>query len=112
MVPGAARAQRVLTEAERVISVAKGRSALYQHPGAIARISVGDPNVVDVQLVSEREIVVNARELGTTSLFVWTARGACTSSRSRSRRTHPGWSATCAACSRGSRSWWRPVGTP
>src|SRR5690606_8421594 len=70
-VPGAARAQRVLTEAERVISVAKGRSALYQHPGAIGRISVGDPNVVDVQLVSEREIVINARELGTTSLFVW-----------------------------------------
>ncbi len=75
MVPGAARAQRVLTEAERVISVAKGRSALYQHPGAIARISVGDPNVVDVQLVSEREIVVNARELGTTSLFVWDRAG-------------------------------------
>src|SRR5690606_31932321 len=70
-VPGAARAQRVLTEAERVISVAKGRSALYQHPGAIGRISVGDPDVVDVQLVSEREIVINARELGTTSLFVW-----------------------------------------
>src|SRR5690606_19271939 len=75
MVPGAARAQRVLTEAERVISVAKGRSALYQHPGAIARISVGDPNVVDVQLVSEREIVVNARELGTTSLCVWDRAG-------------------------------------
>ncbi len=75
MVPGAARAQRVLTEAERVISVAKGRSALYQHPGAIARISVGDPNVVDVQLVSERESVVYARELGTTSLVVWDRAG-------------------------------------
>lgn len=74
--PGAARAQRVLTEAERVISVAKGRSALYQHPGPILRLSVGDPNAVDVQLVSEREVVINARELGTTSLFIWDRAGS------------------------------------
>src|SRR5690606_5015196 len=38
-------------------------------------ISFGDPNVVDVQLVSEREAVINARELGTTSLFIWDRAG-------------------------------------
>jgi len=73
--PRSARAQQVFTEAQRVISVAKGRSALYQHPTSIARISFGDPNVVDVQLVSEREAVINARELGTTSLFIWDRAG-------------------------------------
>ncbi|HEX7090453.1 MAG TPA: type II and III secretion system protein family protein [Longimicrobiales bacterium] len=73
--PRTAHAQQVFTEPQRVISVAKGRSALYQHPTSIARISFGDPNVVDVQLVSEREAVINARELGTTSLFIWDRAG-------------------------------------
>jgi pilus assembly protein CpaC len=63
--------QRVVTQAERVVSVSKGASALMVNPVPIARFSVGDPNVAEVTVVSPTEVIINGKDLGTTTLFVW-----------------------------------------
>jgi hypothetical protein len=49
---GTAEGQRVVTQAERVISVSKGASALMVNPVPIARFSVGEPDVAEVTIVS------------------------------------------------------------
>jgi pilus assembly protein CpaC len=68
---GAAQGQRVVTQAERVISVTKGGSALLVNPVPIARFSVGDPGVAEATVVSPTEVILNGKGLGTTTLFVW-----------------------------------------
>jgi pilus assembly protein CpaC len=69
--PTNAQAQRVVTQAERVISVSKGASALMVNPTPISRFSVGDPDVAEVTIVSPTEVIINGKGLGTTTLFVW-----------------------------------------
>jgi pilus assembly protein CpaC len=72
--PGLTRslhAQRVLTQAQQVISVSKGASALLQNGTAIIRITVGDPSIADALVVSPTEAVINGKALGSTTLLVW-----------------------------------------
>jgi pilus assembly protein CpaC len=73
---GVAEGQRVVTQAERVVSVSKGNSALLVNPLPIARFSVGDPNIAEANVVSPTEVILNGRGLGTTTLFVWDNAGA------------------------------------
>jgi pilus assembly protein CpaC len=70
-VSGRVEGQRVVQQAERVISVSKGASALMVNPVPIARFSVGDPQIAEVTVVSPTEVIINGKELGTTTLFVW-----------------------------------------
>jgi pilus assembly protein CpaC len=69
--PAVAEGQRVVTQAERVVSVSKGGSALLVNPVAISRFSVGDPAIAEVTVVSPTEVILNGKQLGTTTLFVW-----------------------------------------
>jgi pilus assembly protein CpaC len=69
--PSGAEGQRVVTQAERVIAVSKGASALMVNPTAISRFSVGDPGVAEVTILSPTEVIINGKGLGTTTLFVW-----------------------------------------
>ncbi len=66
-----AAAQRVISQAERVISVSRGASALFISPVALQRFSVGDPNIAEVTIVSPTEVVINGRSLGSTTLLIW-----------------------------------------
>jgi pilus assembly protein CpaC len=68
---GSAEAQQVVTQAERVISVSRGASALMVNPVPIARFSVGEPDVAEVTIVSPTEVIINGKSIGTTTLFVW-----------------------------------------
>jgi pilus assembly protein CpaC len=68
---GSLEAQRVVTQAERVVSITKGGSALLVNPVPIARFSVGDPGVAEATVVSPTEVILNGKGLGTTTLFVW-----------------------------------------
>ncbi|MGH7579911.1 MAG: type II and III secretion system protein family protein [Gemmatimonadales bacterium] len=68
---GTAEAQRIVTQAERVVSVSKGGSALLVNPVPIARFSVGDPAIAEATVVSPTEVIINGKGLGTTTLFVW-----------------------------------------
>lgn len=67
----AAQGQRVVTQAERVVSITKGGSALLVNPVPIARFSVGDPGIAEATVVSPTEVILNGKGLGTTTLFVW-----------------------------------------
>lgn len=69
--PQVAVAQRIVTVPQRIITIAKGASALIVNPTPIQRFSVGDPNVAEPVVVSPTELLVNAKALGGTSLFVW-----------------------------------------
>jgi pilus assembly protein CpaC len=71
LLPGAAQAQRVVSKAERVISVSKGASALLINPVPIQRFSVGDPGVAEAVVLSPTEVLINGKSLGTTTLLIW-----------------------------------------
>lgn len=70
-VPQQLAAQRVLTQPTRVITLPRGASALVQTADQIPRFSVADPEIADAMAVSARELLVNARSVGTTTLLVW-----------------------------------------
>jgi pilus assembly protein CpaC len=59
-----------------VLTVARGTSALVNSPNPIQRVSIGDPEVADAFAVSPREVLVNAKKLGSTSLIIWEQSGA------------------------------------
>jgi pilus assembly protein CpaC len=56
-----------------------GNSSVVAVGNNITRVSVGSPEVADVQVMSYTEVVVNARTPGSTTLFIWDASGARTS---------------------------------
>jgi pilus assembly protein CpaC len=51
--------------------VPMGGQQLVDIGGQIARVSVGDPGIVDVKLVSDRQLRVMGAKSGTTDLLVW-----------------------------------------
>ncbi len=74
--PGSLHGQLILSTPERVITLAKGTSALIQYPGELTRVSVTDPNVAEAVVMSPTEVLVNGIGLGTTSLLLWDTAGA------------------------------------
>ena len=44
----------------------------------LARVAIGDPHVADITVVSERELLIQAKQAGTTYLIVWDHRGRST----------------------------------
>jgi pilus assembly protein CpaC len=70
-----AQAQQVLTEATRVVSLARGASALITTVSPVERVALGDPNIADAIAMSPTEILVNGQRVGSTSLLVWDRAG-------------------------------------
>jgi pilus assembly protein CpaC len=61
----------VVSQAERVISVSKGASALLINPVPLSRFSVGDPGIAEATVLSPTEVLINGKNLGTTTLLIW-----------------------------------------
>lgn len=57
------------------IRMVAGRSIVLEHPNDIVRISVANPDVVDAVAVTTREVVLNGKSGGTTTLIVWSKPG-------------------------------------
>jgi pilus assembly protein CpaC len=68
-------AQQVLTQATRVVSVARGTSALITTVSPVERVALGDPQIADAIAVSPTELLVNGQQVGSTSLLVWDRAG-------------------------------------
>lgn len=51
------------------------QSELIESDASIRRVSVGNPELIEVVAVSNRELVVNAKAVGETTLLVWSAAG-------------------------------------
>jgi pilus assembly protein CpaC len=66
-----AESQQVLIQPDRVITVARGGSALLTEPRDLERISVADDAIAEAVVLPPRQILLNARGVGTTSLLVW-----------------------------------------
>jgi pilus assembly protein CpaC len=55
-----------------------GKATLLRLPQAVERISVANPTIADVTLISLREVYVLGKDLGTTNIIVWTQGGQAT----------------------------------
>lgn len=70
------RAQGItIGDVVETIEVSIGRSIPMTTAAAIERVSVANPDVADVIVVAERELVINALDSGVTDLIVWLTDG-------------------------------------
>ncbi|MBD5803297.1 Type II secretion system protein D precursor [Azoarcus sp. Aa7] len=60
------------------MSLVIGKSTLLRLPAAIDRISVGNPTVADVTLISARELYLLGKTVGSTNVILWRKGGATT----------------------------------
>jgi pilus assembly protein CpaC len=61
----------VQTEAEQVITVSRGSTAILTRTDSITRISIADPGVADPVVIPPNQVLINAVQAGSTSLVVW-----------------------------------------
>ena len=64
----------ITADETELVVLAKSQSALLHYPG-LYRVAVGDAAVADVAVVSTREIILYARDVGSTDLYIWDDRG-------------------------------------
>ena len=55
-----------------------GKSTLLRLPQPIDRISVGNPSIADVTLISQREVYFLGKAMGTTNVIIWSKGGQAT----------------------------------
>ncbi|MGR9107274.1 MAG: type II and III secretion system protein family protein [Gammaproteobacteria bacterium] len=53
------------------ITVESGKQFTHEYGRRIERVAVGDPEIADVAMVSETQIIITAKKPGATSLIVW-----------------------------------------
>jgi pilus assembly protein CpaC len=58
-------------EINQILRLKVGRSKVLRTPFALTRISVADPDIADLILISEREIYINALAPGATNISMW-----------------------------------------
>jgi pilus assembly protein CpaC len=58
-----------------VLNLAKGGQSVIETPATVVRVAIADPSVIDVLPVTARELVINGKASGTTSLLIWDAAG-------------------------------------
>ncbi|NDU92104.1 MAG: hypothetical protein G3I10_05760 [Ferrovum sp.] len=54
------------------LKVTLGKSLRIQAPSDLARVAVGNPEVVDVSLVKKREVFLVGKKIGSTNVYMWT----------------------------------------
>lgn len=62
---------QVLTEAEDVITISRGSTAILTVGDSIVRVDIADPNIADPVVFPPNRILLNAVNPGSTSLIVW-----------------------------------------
>jgi pilus assembly protein CpaC len=55
-----------------------GKSTLLRLPEPVERFSIGNPAVADATVISERELYLLGKDLGTTNLIIWSRGGQAT----------------------------------
>ena len=61
--------------AERTIIVPSGKATLVTHGDRLTRVSISNPVVAEAVVVSPHEVLLNGRQIGTTTLVLWDAGG-------------------------------------
>ncbi|MGC8792021.1 MAG: type II and III secretion system protein family protein [Bryobacteraceae bacterium] len=57
--------------AQHELALVAGRGRLLRFPAPVQRVAVAEPKIADAVVVSPREIMVNAKAPGNTTLVVW-----------------------------------------
>lgn len=70
-----ASAQRFITEPEGAVSLARGTSAVLVSTVDFDRVSMADPEIAEAVVVSPNEVLINGRNLGSTTFVVWDTSG-------------------------------------
>lgn len=65
-------------ELDEAVAVTTGKSRLLRLPEPVVRLSIGNPEVADVALISPQEVYILGKKSGTTNLIVWSAKGKAT----------------------------------
>ncbi len=52
-----------------------GKAVILDHPDEITRVSISDPGVADAVAVSTKEVLLNAKGPGVTTLVIWSKSG-------------------------------------
>jgi len=60
----------------RTLDVEMGKTVFFNTDFAVRRVSVGDPETLDVNVLSPRELSLVPKKIGTTNLVLWEASGA------------------------------------
>ena len=55
------------------VTLVLGRGELIQFAGDIARVAVSEPKIADAVVVSPREVMMNAKSVGRSTIVVWEA---------------------------------------
>lgn len=58
------------------VTLVLGRGELIQFAGDIARVAVSEPKIADAVVVSPREVMMNAKSIGRSTIVVWEASAA------------------------------------
>ncbi len=56
--------------AERTLQITAGKSTILNFPQGLNRVSVGNPEVLDAVVLSPREVLLNGKKAGVTSLIL------------------------------------------
>ncbi|UCC24014.1 MAG: pilus assembly protein N-terminal domain-containing protein [Gemmatimonadales bacterium] len=67
--------QEFITEPEGSVSLAQGTSAVLVSPVSFSRVSMANPDVAEAVVMSPNEVLINGRNLGTTTFVVWDTTG-------------------------------------
>ena len=59
----------------REVSILLGRGELVQFAGDIKTVAASEPKIADVQVVSPREVMINAKGLGKATVIIWEGDG-------------------------------------
>jgi pilus assembly protein CpaC len=63
--------QVFITEPEGAVSLARGTSAVLVSDVQFNRVSMADPEIAEAVVVSPTEVLINGRQLGSTTFVVW-----------------------------------------
>ena len=72
---GAADTTQAAAGRTEEITMTVGKSVILDHPDEIARISISNPEVADAVAVSTKEVLLNAKSAGITTLVIWSKSG-------------------------------------
>ncbi|MFH1429234.1 MAG: pilus assembly protein N-terminal domain-containing protein, partial [Candidatus Margulisiibacteriota bacterium] len=63
------------TKTDNVITIASGTSEPLLLPDRITNVAIGNPEVADTVIISSKEILINGKDQGNTTLTIWTTAG-------------------------------------
>lgn len=61
-----------VADSHRTLPLAVGKSTVLKADSKVLRVSVTDPAITDVVVMSKNEVLVNGKQAGATNLIVWT----------------------------------------